>query len=267
MVEYAMKYSMKPKVRELAEKLVASISAWETVECVCLNEAAATDTLDPYFALILDVYVHGPIPPSNARAAAYPPHTVLETSPTGTKDRFLAGELPVRIEYKTVERIEELASIALRAGSDLWKLRDSGTYVFYRLVHCQPLFQRGAWLTGMNGKLSTLGDSFWVQMRSFYQSSMEHFLADFGAAIVRDDPFHYMISSTSFIKYAVSALFMENGLFEPSHRGYLSTVAGLKTQPDDFAGRFESFLRPDSDLPPQRKYEIAKLIARSIISI
>jgi hypothetical protein len=258
---------MKPKVRALAEKLVASISAWETVECVCLNEAATTDTLDPYFALILDVYVRGPIPHTNVREAAYPPHTVLETSPTGTKDRFLSGELPVRIEYKTVERIEELASIALRSGSDLWKLRDSGTYVFYRLVHCQPLFQRGTWLSEMSGKLSTLSDSFWVQMRSFYQSSMEHYLADFGAAIVRDDPFHYMISSASFIKYAVSALMMENGMFEPSHRGYLSAVADLKTVPDDFAGRFESFLRPDSELPPQRKYEIAKLIARSIISL
>ena len=64
-----------------------------------------------------------------------------------------------------------------------------------------------------------------------------------------------------------SALFMENGQFEPSHRGYLAQMADLKTQPDDFAGRFESFLRPDSELPPARKYEIAKLIARSIVNL
>lgn len=262
-----MKYSMKPKVRELADKLVSSISKWEAVECICLNEAATADTLDPYFALILDVYVRGSIPPSNMRAAAYPDHTVMETSPTGTKDRFLAGELPVRIEYKSVERIEELTAIALRSGSDLWKLRDSGTYVFYRLVHCQPLFQRTDWLSGITGKLSTLSDTFWVQMRSFYQTTMEHYLTDFGAAIVRDDQFHYMISASNFIKYALSALFMENGQFEPSHRGYLALAAALKTLPDDFVGRFDSFLRPDSELPPARKYEIAKLIARSIISL
>jgi hypothetical protein len=179
----------------------------------------------------------------------------------------MAGELPVRIEYKTVDRIEELTAIALRAGSDLWKIRDSGTYVFYRLVHCRPLYQRTDWLVDITGRLSGLSDSFWVQMRSFYQSSMDHYFSDLGAAIVRDDPFHYMVSASNFIKYACAVLFMENGEFEPSHRGYLAHVNNLKTLPDDFSGRFESFLRPDSELPPARKYEIAKLIARSIVSL
>jgi hypothetical protein len=96
---------------------------------------------------------------------------------------------------------------------------------------------------------------------------MEHYLSDLGASILREDPFHYMISASNFIKYACAALFMENGQFEPSHRGYLAQVADLKTQPDDFAGRFESFLRPDSELPLARKYEIAKLIARSIVNL
>jgi hypothetical protein len=258
---------MKPKVRELADRLVSVISSWDSVEAICLNEAATTDTLDPYFALILDVYVRGPVPSSTVRASSYPEHSVLETSPTGTKDRFMVGELPVRIEFKSVDRIEELTSIALRAGSDLWKIRDSGTYVFYRLVHCKPLFQRSEWLTTLTGRLSGLGEAFWVQMRSFYRSTMDHYLADLGASIVREDPFHYMISASNFIKYVCAALFMENGQFEPSHRGFLTQVNTLKTLPDDFSGRFESFLRPDSELPPARKYEIAKLIARSIVSL
>jgi hypothetical protein len=76
-----------------------------------------------------------------------------------------------------------------------------------------------------------------------------------------------MISAANFIKYACAVLFMENGQFEPSHRGYLDQVSSLKTLPDDFTGRFESFLRPDSELPPERKYEIAKLIARSIVNL
>ena len=262
-----MKYSMKPKVRELADAFVKAISAWDAVECVCLNEAGAADTLDPYFALILDVYVRGAIPGEAVRVSAYPDHSVFETSPTGTKDRMLVGDLPVRIEYKAIPRIEELVSIALRAGSDLWKIRDSGTYVFYRLVHCKPLFQRGSWLVAETGKLSELTDDFWTGMRRFYESTMEHYLSDLGASILREDPFHYMISASNFIKYACAALFMENGQFEPSHRGYLAQMADLKTQPDDFAGRFESFLRPDSELPPARKYEIAKLIARSIVNL
>jgi hypothetical protein len=262
-----MKYTMKPKVKEIADGLVSVLSSWDSVEAVCLNESAVVDTLDPYFALILDVYVSGPIPTAPARAAAYPEHVLFETSPTGTKDRFIRGDVPVRIEYKSSGRIEELVEIARRSGSDLWKIRDSGTYVFYRLSRNKPLFERGSWLRDVNASLSSVPDSFWVAMRSFYQSSMDHFLADLGAAIVREDQFHYLVSSASFIKFACSALFMENGEYEPSHRAFFSRVGELTTLPDDFSGRFESFLRPDSELPPARKYEIAKLIAKSIVML
>lgn len=262
-----MKYTMKPKVRELASNLVSIISTWNSIEAICLNEAAAEDTLDPYFALILDVYAHGDVPSVSKRQAAYPDHSVFETSPTGSKDRFMVGSLPVRIEYKSVDRIGELTEIALRSGSDLWKIRNSGTYVFYRLEHCKPLYEKSAWFDVTNTTLETITDSFWMQMRSFYQSTMDHFLSDFGAALLRDDPFHYLVSSASFIKYACAALYMENGQFEPSHRWYFSTITELKTLPSDFAGRFESFLRPDIELPPARKYEIAKLLATSIIKL
>lgn len=267
MILLGMKYSMKPKVRELADRLVAAIAAWEMVEAICLNEAASEDTLDPYFALILDVYIRDAVPPASVREDSFPAHSVFETSPTGSKDRFMVGDLPVRIEYKSIPRIEELTDIALRSGSDLWKVRDSGTYVFYRIAHCKPLFERTGWLKGETARLSTFPDTFWVAMGSFYRSTMDHYLADLGASIVRDDPFHYLIASANFINAACAALFMENGEFEPSHRGYLSRVAQLSTMPDDFAGRFESFLRPDSELPPARKYEIAKLIARSLVNL
>ena len=260
-----MKYTMKPKVREIADGIVSVVSSWDAVEAVCLNESAVGDTLDPYFALILDVYVRGSIPAPSARAAAYPSHVLFETSPGGNKDRFIRDDIPVRIEYKSVDRIDELVGIACRSGSDLWKIRDSGTYVFYRLSRNRPLFERGGWLGEVNQRLSSVGDSFWVSMRSFYQSTMDHYLADLGAAIVRDDPFHYMISAASFVKFACSALFMENGQFEPSHRGFLSRVLELKTLPDGFSGYFESFLRPDSELTPARKYEIAKLIAKGVV--
>lgn len=258
---------MKPKVRELANELVSIISTWNSIEAICLNEAAAEDTLDPYFALILDVYAHGEVPMVSTRKAAYPAHSVFETSPTGAKDRFMVGSLPVRIEYKSVDRIGELTEIALRSGSDLWKIRNSGTYVFYRLVHCKPLYEKTAWLDVTNTTLETIADSFWVQMRLFYQATMDHFLSDFGAALLREDPFHYLVSSASFIQYACAALYMENGQFEPSHRWYFSTITNLKTLPSDFAGRFESFLRSDTELPPARKYEIAKLLATSIIKL
>ena len=262
-----MKYTMKPKVRELADRILAVITAWDSVECVCLNEAATADTLDPYFALILDVYYTDGIPSTAQRAAAFPDNAAFETSPTNSKDRFLVGDLPVRIEYKRVSRIEEQVGYAERSGSELWKIRDSGTYVFYRLLNGIPLYQRGEWLASIKTRLGALADDFWVRMRSFYQSSMEHYLSDLGASLPQEDSFNYLVSSASFIKYACSALFMENGRFEPSHRAYFDQVTRLPTLPEGFAGRFESYLRADSELPPDRKYEIAKLIARSIVGL
>lgn len=262
-----MKYIMKPKVRELADTLVDVLSKWPLVETICLNEAASTDTLDPYFALILDVYVSGDLPSVSERVEKYPAHSLFEVSPNGNKDRFLVGQLPVRIEYKNMARIEELAGIALRSGSDLWKIRDSGTYGFYRLVNGQPLFERTDWHSNILNRLEQLPDFFWTRMRSFYQSTMDHYLNDLGAAIIQNDSFHYMVSAAGFIKAVCATLFMENGLFEPSHRGYFDQVHELTTIPDDFIGRFDSFLRPDSELPPERKYEIAKLIAKSIVGL
>jgi len=47
---------MKYKTRVLVERFTGILSQWQGVECVTLNEAALADVLDPYFALILDVF-------------------------------------------------------------------------------------------------------------------------------------------------------------------------------------------------------------------
>jgi hypothetical protein len=96
---------------------------------------------------------------------------------------------------------------------------------------------------------------------------MEHFLSDLGAALIQGDDFHYLISSAGFIKNACVALFCINRRFEPSHRGFYEQVKALPILPEEFIGRFESFLRNDSEMTAQRKYSLAQLIARSVLSL
>lgn len=258
---------MKRKAKILADRFVSNISEWESVECVALNEAALPDTLDPYFALILDVYHSGPIPAPAERKAAYGEDAVVfESSSLQNKDRFLVGGLPVRIEYKSVDKIAEILDIADTRTDQLWLIKDSGTYMFYRLQNGEVLFKRSSWIDSVRARLSSLPDEFWIQMREAHQSKMEHFLSDLGAALMQGDDFHYLISSAGFIKNACVLLFCVNKRFEPSHRGFYQQVKELALLPGDFVGRFESFLRSDPEMTPERKHGVAQLIARSLVS-
>jgi len=53
---------MKFKTKLLVDRFASIVSQWPGVECVALNETALPDTLDPYFALIMDIYYRDAIP-------------------------------------------------------------------------------------------------------------------------------------------------------------------------------------------------------------
>jgi hypothetical protein len=259
---------MKYKTKALAEKLVASLSQLPMVECVSLNEAALPDTLDPYFALILDAFYHSPVPKAEERSRLYGEDiAAFETSHRGSKDRFLAGDLPVRIEYKSTARIEELVSLSDTRRDSLWLIKDSGTYGFYRLSQGEILFNRSGWIDGIRKRLLSPEPEFWVSTRELSQSKMEHFLSDLGAAMIQGDYFYYLISSSGFIKHACLTLFCINRRFEPSHRAYYKQVLELPVLPESFAAQLETFLSSEEEVTMERKFSLAQLIARGIVSL
>ena len=259
---------MKYKTKLLVDRFSSIVSKWPGVECVSLNEAALPDTLDPYFALIMDIYYRDSIPNPEERHAYYGQDLeVFETSVRGEKDRFLIGDIPIRLEYKSVHRIDELVSIAEARHESLWFIKDSGTYGFYRLSQGEVIFSRNDWIKDVRRKLGNLGDEFWQIMRNAHESKMEHFLSDLGAATMRGDDFFYLISAAGFIKNACLALFSINRRFEPSHRAYYVQVLELKELPGSFSAYFETFLSAGPDMTMERKYSIAQLIARGIASL
>jgi hypothetical protein len=259
---------MKYKTKLLADRFVQILSAWPGIECVTVNEAALPDTLNPYFALILDVFYSAPIPPPEERCALYGPDLLaFETSLQAVKDRFLVGDIPVRLEYKSTAKIEELLDIADARLESLWLIKDSGTYVFYRLANGDILFSRSGWLDGIRRKLEGLGDSFWEGMRGASQSKMEHFLNDLGAAYLQNDEFHYLLASAGFIKEACLTLFCLNHRFEPSHRAYYRQALELPRLPASFPAELENFVHQGPELTMDRRYSLAQVIARGIVDL
>jgi len=257
---------MKHKTRILVERFAGILSGWSGVECITLNEAALTDILDPYFAVILDVFCTGPIPNADERCQIYGDDVaVFESSGQGEKDRFLIGDIPVRLEYKYINKIEERVNIADTKIDSLWLIKDSGTYGFYRLAYGEIIFSRSNWIHDIRKRLENFGDTFWVKMREAVQSKMEHFLSDLGAASFQGDKFHYMIASAGFIKNVCLVLFCINRRFEPSHRAYYNQVLELPVLPDSFRAHFNNFLRADPGATMERRFALAKMIAMSIV--
>jgi len=259
---------MKYETRVLVERFAEILSAWPGVECVTLNEAALPDTLDPYFALILDVFFSAPIPDADRRCEMFGGDVVaFESSGLNEKDRFLMGDIPVRLEYKSTKKVEGLVSIADTETDSLWLVKHSGTYGFYRLAGGKTVFSRGGWIDGIRDRLQKLPDVFWAEMRAAAQSKMEHFLADLGAASFQGDEFHYLVSSAGFIKTACLVLFCVNRRFEPSHRAYYKQVLDLPILPERFSAQLENFFSAGSGASMDRRFGIAKLIARGVVGL
>jgi len=259
---------MKYKTKLLVDRFTELLSSWKGVECITLNEAALSDTLDPYFALILDVFCSGAIPDIEERCRLYGDDVAaFESSARNEKDRFLIGDIPVRLEYKKTAKIDELVDIACTNYESLWFIKDAGTYGFYRLANCDIIFSRSNWIHDVRKRLETIGEEFWVQMRSAVQSKMEHFLADLGAACFQGDKFHYLIASAGFIKTACLTLFCINRRFEPSHRAYFKQVCELPILPESFSAEFQTFLESNTSADLDSRFYLAKLIAQKIVTL
>lgn len=255
---------MRPKVERIARSLTDILSSWKSVECVALCEQSEGDVLDPYFALALDVYHRGGVPPLEERKKAFGDPGAFESSQVQAKDRFFLEGLPVRVEYKSIESIEQFIS---ERGEYLWILQNSGTYIFYRLASAIVLWQRSDWMDGVRRRLGDLSPAFWGGLRGAFQTKMEHHLADLGAAAYQDDGFFYLVSMGGFLRYAAATLLMINKRFEPSHRGIEAHLNALPQLPDDFQGRWETLVRFDASMSREQKYKVAELLARSIVAL
>ena len=264
---------MKLKTKMLVDRFLETISAWPGIECISLNEAALSDTLDPYFTFILDIYYDGSIPDSKERSRLYGDDVAaFESAERGicgksgaSKDRFLLKNTPIHLEYKPIKLVEERVAIADKNLDSFEFIKDSGTYSFYRLSNGEIVYSKSDWIYRIRERIKNLSDEFWQLMRIACESKMEHFLSDLGAAAIQGDDFNCLISAAGFIKSACLTLFCINHCFEPSHKAYSKQVLELPVLPESFISTFETFLTQDHSSVKNRSYELAKLMAKGIV--
>jgi hypothetical protein len=254
---------MQARVDDAVQAVVDVVKQWDPVDTIAKVESGE-DIYDPYFFVSLDVYYEGELPELAERKRQFATAFAFESLEPSRKDRFLLDEIPFRLEYKQKSRFDEILETA--DGTD-GVLRDSGTYVFYRMKEGEVVYAKSDWLERARQRLEDLPDAFWTHLRNTVQARMEHYLSDLSAAVMRSDQLFYLVSSAGFARSLCGVLFAINQEFEPSGRLMAERVRSLPVLPDSFHGRFESFLRHEADLRPDRKREIAELLAKSVIAL
>ena len=255
---------MDPKADRIAKHLTAIISSWPGVECILACEASRIDVMDPYFALVLDVYYSGTIPGIAERQAILDDPGAFQTSRGGEKDRFFLDGLPIRVEYKKTKSFDQLIS---KPYDMLWLLSSSGSYIIYRFLNGEKLFARSDWLDSVKLAINDIKPEFWEQLAENYNFKIEHALSDLGGAALKEDSYFYLVSLTGFLKACVSALFAYNKEWEPSERLLTEELMKLPALPKGFSGLWELLLKTDGSVEPSKKYRIAQQIAASIIKL
>jgi hypothetical protein len=255
---------VQKKVKKILDWLIDIISKWNGIAAVVLGEVANVETYDPYFTIDLDVYFRGSLLPSNDRRERFDNPGGFETSPIYPIDRFLAEELPVSAHYKDVSRMSLLVK---RVEEQTWVFRSESTHLLYRIQNGRVLYSKGDWLEQLKQRLDNIPEGFWKSIMEAARFSLDHYLNGIGAAVYRGDNLYYQISASGFCQSLCSYVFALNKRLEPTGRLLHDHIRGLKMLPDEFLGRFESFIRPDAKLPPERKFEIAQLLAKSIGSV
>ncbi len=255
---------MRRKVERITNLLVETFKKWDSVVAVVRGESSDQDITDPYFALVVDVYYSNRVPDPEERRAAFGDPGAFESAENKKKDRFFLEELPIRIEYKRKERIDEILE---RKFDLMWVFKGSGTYMFYRMDHGTVLFDKYGWVESVRKQIQEFPDSFWDGLRETFQAKMEHYLSDIGGAALRDDTYFFMISVVGFLRYVSATLFMINHRFEPSHRNIEKQLSELPKVPEGFWGRWENVCRIDGKLSPGTRFQIAQQLALSILAL
>jgi hypothetical protein len=255
---------MKRKSEEISSFLIDTISQWAGVDCICVDRRSQQDELDPHYALVFDIYYRRGLPPIEKRQHLFDNPGAFESAPGGMKDRFFLDEIPIRVEYKHIPGVQDLIERPLR---HIRLLKNAGTYPLYRLLNFPLVFSKSDWIDRMRSGLHSFPQDAWQGLFDSFSAKMEHYLSDFGAAAVSDNPFFRLMSRAGFLKYAGASIFMFNHVFEPSHAEYEYQLKRQPILPANFASLWDSIAGERDDLSEFKEFELARLLAREIFEL
>lgn len=253
---------MKGRIERVKSIILDSLKSLNQVDVVQLILQEDQDIYDPYFNLSFDVYFRGVIP--DDRKSFFPNVEMFESSPAALKDRILFDNLPIRLEYRNLDRVETLFS---SMKSDLHYPPRELSFLIHRINHGEILTDRNESFLRLMEQCQDLPAQFWKKIRHYYSVKMENYLNDLRAASLRNDPFYFQLSLGNFLRNSCALLLAINGKTEPSPRHLDSSIQKLKILPDGFEANYNSLVRIHAELSMDRKSEVAALFTRSILGL
>lgn len=247
---------MRQKILELARGLESSIQTFGTIEGVLVLDSDL-DQYDPYFVILIDVYVRGPLAGPAKRQEVFSKAGAFEGNER--KDRFMMSDLPIHIEYKDAERFDAITDGHMEAFIEQ-------SYALRRLMTGMVLSDTKGYIQGLRNTLQEIPPGFWEKMSRRFCSKLEHYLEDMLAASGRNDKLHFILAKAGLLESAVAALCALNHAFVPSHRQMGEMLHGIPRVPDGFIPKFDTLVSWDAE-PMNRQAELASLLVKKILSI
>ena len=256
---------MDALVDSIATHVLPVLATWETVDSVVVLPEGA-DRYDPGFRMTFDVYHHGraPEPAERERAFLGQALTQFESSEDGTVDRVHNDDVPIRIQYVSIQAFDDYLQHALEP----WRgFLTGGAYQLYRLLHGKVLLNRGTWLDTARGRVRALPKEFFAARSRRLVARAQHSYEDFAGAVWSGDAMWYQLCLGTLLAEIAGTLFALNERLPPARRAAFRTLRELERLPNQFETRIQYVLGVPEDLGPKRRLEIAGLILRDLRSM
>lgn len=252
------------RVNRIINSIADVITSWKGVDALTSMEFLAEETFDPYFFISLDIYYSNEIPEFEERRSFFPEAIAFESSRAHFKDRFLLHDVPVRLEYKKLETYRDMLTNFTQYER---QYRGSGTYGLYRIEHARVHHDPDRKFAELREQAEKPSSDFWRFLYNIFRGTSVHFLGDLSAAALKDDHYFFLFSSSGFLHNFIRLLFTVNKRYECSGRQVYKDVFTLNILPENFVGRFETFLRSDGGISLEKKAEVAELLTTSVIGM
>ena len=255
---------MKRKVDTLANKYTKLLETLASVDTIILGEPSEIEYYDPYIMIEFDVFYEGDILSTAERKKLFGNPGAFETSPVYPVDKFFNNGLPVIINYRNIKSVNALFD---RIDDNKWVFRREATSALYRIKNGQVQISKSDWFNSIRKRLDDVHEIFWKNILTSSRFLIESSLMEMEVAIIKNNSILYQISLNSFIQNVCHFVFALNKEFIPYSRLLHGEIRKLKKIPDEFISRFDGVASFDSAYSPERKVEIAKLIAKTLISL
>lgn len=252
------------RINRIIQAIVDTVTGWDGIEAVTSMEFLADETFDSYFFVSLDIYYSDRLPDFEDRRQFFPEAVAYESSRAHFKDRFLLNDIPIRLEYKKMATYRDMI-VHYKQYERLY--RSSGTYGLYRIEHSNIHFDPDGRFEELRKLIHSPGNDYWRFLYNIFRGTSVHFLGDLSAAALKDDHYFFLFSSSGFLHNFIRLLFTVNKRYECSGRQVYKEVFTLNILPENFVGRFETFLRSDGGISLEKKAEVAELLTTSVIGM